>query len=42
MQIDNINVSKYPGSTKKYVNGKLFPIRVAMREIHQHLKQANG
>ena len=36
MQIDNINVSRYPGSEKKYVEGKLFPIRVAMREVHQH------
>lgn len=36
MQIDNINLSQYPGSTKKYVKGTLFPIRVAMREIHQH------
>ncbi|MCH5229710.1 MAG: phosphomethylpyrimidine synthase ThiC [Muribaculaceae bacterium] len=36
MKIDNINVSKYPGSTKKYVEGTLYPIRVAMREIHQH------
>ena len=36
MHIDNINVSRYPGSEKKYVEGKLFPIRVAMREVHQH------
>ena len=36
MKIDNINVSEYPGSTKKYVEGSLFPIKVAMREIHQH------
>ncbi|MCH5227456.1 MAG: phosphomethylpyrimidine synthase ThiC [Muribaculaceae bacterium] len=36
MKIENINVSQYPGSTKKYVDGKLFPIRVAMREVHQH------
>ena len=36
MKIENINISKYPGSTKKYVSGKLFPIRVAMREVHQH------
>ena len=36
MKIENINVSQYPGSTKKYVEGKLFPIRVAMREVHQH------
>ncbi|MCH5234270.1 MAG: phosphomethylpyrimidine synthase ThiC [Muribaculaceae bacterium] len=36
MQIENINVSQYPGSTKKYVTGKIHPIRVAMREVHQH------
>lgn len=36
MKIDNINVSQYPGSSKKYVNGELYPIRVAMREVHQH------
>lgn len=36
MQIENINVSSYPGSTKKYVEGKIFPIKVAMREVHQH------
>ena len=44
MQIDNINLSKYPGSTKKYVEGTLFPIRVGMREIHQHptVKIENG
>lgn len=36
MQIENINVSSYPGSVKKYVPGKLFPIKVAMREIIQH------
>ena len=44
MQIDNINLSQYPGSTKKYVDGKIFPIRVAMREVHQHptVKIENG
>ena len=36
MKIENINVSQYPGSTKKYVDGKIFPIKVAMREVHQH------
>ncbi len=36
MNIENINVSVYPNSTKIYVNGKLFPIKVAMREIHQY------
>ena len=36
MEIENINVSSYPNSTKIYVEGKLFPIKVAMREIHQY------
>ena len=36
MEIENINLSNYPGSSKIYIEGKLFPIRVAMREIHQH------
>lgn len=36
MEIENINVSSYPNSVKKYVDGKLHPIRVAMREIHQY------
>lgn len=36
MNIENINVSKYPGSTKIHVTGKIYPIRVAMREVHQH------
>ena len=36
MEIENINVSSYPNSTKVYVDGKLFPIKVAMREIHQY------
>ncbi len=36
MKIENINVSSYPNSTKVYVDGKLFPIKVAMREIHQY------
>ena len=36
MEIENINVSSYPNSTKVYVEGKLFPIKVAMREIHQY------
>ena len=36
MKIENINVSQYPGSTKKYVQGSLYPIQVAMREVHQH------
>ena len=36
MEIENINVSNYPGSTKKYIVGKIHPIKVAMREVHQH------
>lgn len=35
MNIDNINLSEYPNSEKIYADGKLFPIRVAMRKIHQ-------
>ncbi|MDE6532158.1 MAG: phosphomethylpyrimidine synthase ThiC [Muribaculaceae bacterium] len=33
MEIHNINVSSYPNSKKKFIDGKLYPIRVAMREI---------
>lgn len=36
MEIENINVSSYPNSNKIYIEGKLFPIKVAMREIHQY------
>ena len=36
MKIENINVSSYPNSEKIYVDGKLFPIRVAMRRIRQY------
>ncbi|MDE5714262.1 MAG: phosphomethylpyrimidine synthase ThiC [Muribaculaceae bacterium] len=36
MNIQNINVSSYPNSRKIYVDGKLHPVRVAMREIHQY------
>ena len=36
MNIENINVSSYPGSRKIYIPGKLFPINVAMREISQY------
>ena len=36
MEIQNINVSSYPNSKKIYVEGKLHPIRVAMREIAQY------
>ena len=33
MEIENINVSSYPSSEKIYVEGKLHPIKVAMRKI---------
>ena len=36
MEIQNINVSSYPNSKKIYVEGKLHPIKVGMREIHQY------
>lgn len=44
MEIENINVSSYPKSQKIYVEGKLFPIKVAMREISQYptVKIENG
>lgn len=36
MKIENIDISAYPNSRKIYVNGELFPIRVAMRSISQY------
>lgn len=44
MKIENINVSAYPNSEKVFVDGKLFPIKVAMRRIHQYptVKIENG
>ena len=44
MKIENIDLSAYPNSTKVYVDGKLFPIRVGMRVIHQYptVKIENG
>ena len=36
MKIENIDVSSYPNSEKIYVDGKLHPIRVAMRKVHQY------
>lgn len=36
MKITNIDVSSYPHSKKIYVDGKLFPIKVAMRQIEQY------
>ncbi len=36
MNISNIDVSSYPNSEKIYIDGTLFPIKVAMRKIHQY------
>lgn len=33
MEINNIDVRNYPGSTKTYIEGKLHDIRVPMRRI---------
>lgn len=44
MKIENIDVSEYPNSEKIYVEGKLYPIKVGMRCIHQYptVKIENG
>ena len=34
MKIENIDVNSYPGSEKVYLDGKLHPIRVAMRRVN--------
>lgn len=34
MKIDNIDVNTYPGSEKVYLEGNLFPIKVAMRKVN--------
>lgn len=34
MTIENINVNSYPGSEKVYIEGELFPIKVAMRRVN--------
>lgn len=34
MKIENIDVNSYPGSEKVYIDGKLHPIRVAMRRVN--------
>lgn len=34
MTIENINVNSYPGSEKVYIDGRLHPIKVAMRRIN--------
>ncbi len=36
MEIANIDVSSYPNSEKIYVDGTLYPIKVAMRRINQY------
>lgn len=33
MKIENIDVKCYPGSEKVYIEGELFPIKVAMRKV---------
>lgn len=44
MNISNIDISSYPNSEKIYIDGTLFPIKVAMRKIHQYptVKIENG
>lgn len=34
MKIENIDVNSYPGSEKVYIEGKLHPIKVAMRRVN--------
>ncbi len=34
MEIENIDVNSYPGSEKVYIDGKLHPIKVAMRRVN--------
>ena len=34
MQIENIDVNSYPGSEKVYVDGKIHPVKVAMRRVN--------
>ena len=34
MKIENIDVNSYPGSEKVYIDGKLYPIKVAMRRVN--------
>ncbi len=44
MKIENIDVTSYPNSEKIYVDGTLYPIKVAMRRINQYptVKIENG
>lgn len=34
MTIENIDINSYPGSEKVYIDGEMFPIRVAMRRVN--------
>lgn len=34
MKIENIDVNSYPGSEKVYIDGKLHPLKVAMRRVN--------
>ena len=34
MKIENIDLHSYPGSDKVYMEGKMFPIKVAMRRVN--------
>ena len=34
MTIENIDVNSYPGSEKVYIDGELYPIKVAMRRVN--------
>ena len=34
MTIENIDLNSYPGSEKIYIDGEIFPIKVAMRRVN--------
>lgn len=36
MKIENIDLTSYPNSEKIYIEGKIFPIKVAMRKVKQY------
>lgn len=44
MKIENIDLTSYPNSEKIYIEGKIFPIKVAMRKVKQYptVKIENG
>lgn len=45
MKIENIDVHSYPGSEKYYMDGDMYPIRVAMRKVNltpTAMKMADG